>query len=100
VAQVATAANGMLALARIRAGHYDAVITDLRMPAMNGRELYGRCGAPDLARRVIFATGDLVARQRSSCIRRGTRVLSSRPGPFWSFLRRIEPQNSTSSTGT
>jgi len=103
--QVATAANGMLALARIRAGHYDAVITDLRMPAMNGRELYEALVReyPDLARRVIFATGDLVARQTTEFLHSTGNPFLEKPFSIRSLveaLRRIEPQNSTSSTGT
>ena len=103
--QVATAANGMLALARIRAGHYDAIITDLRMPAMNGRELYEALVReyPDLARRVIFATGDLVARQTTEFLHSTGNPFLEKPFSIRSLveaLRRIEPQNSTSSTGT
>lgn len=103
--QVATAANGTLALARIRAGHYDAVITDLRMPAMNGRELYEALVQeyPDLARRVIFATGDLVARQTTEFLQSTGNPFLEKPFSIRSLveaLRRIEPQNSTSSTGT
>jgi two-component system NtrC family sensor kinase len=103
--QVATAANGMLALARIRAGHYDAVITDLRMPAMNGRELYEALVReyPALARRVIFATGDLVARQTTEFLHSTGNPFLEKPFSVRSLveaLRRIEPQNNTSSTGT
>jgi two-component system NtrC family sensor kinase len=61
--EVDTAANGLMALDRLRSARYDAVITDLKMPGMNGRQLFEsiRREEPELARRVIFATGDLVA---------------------------------------
>ena len=61
--EVDTAANGLLALDRMRDTAYDAVITDLKMPGMNGRQLYEelRKAHPEVASRVIFATGDLVA---------------------------------------
>jgi signal transduction histidine kinase/FixJ family two-component response regulator/HPt (histidine-containing phosphotransfer) domain-containing protein len=37
--QVHAAANGLLALERFRAGHYDIVLTDLQMPGMDGLTL-------------------------------------------------------------
>ncbi|MCX6110919.1 MAG: response regulator [Proteobacteria bacterium] len=38
-AQVDEAENGTAALAKVRAKHYDAVISDMRMPGGNGLEL-------------------------------------------------------------
>ncbi len=57
-----TAASGEEAFRKIRSGHYDLVITDVRMPLMNGIELYRRILVlrPDLEGRVIFITGDLL----------------------------------------
>jgi two-component system NtrC family sensor kinase len=39
---------------------FDAVISDYRMPGLNGREFYERLSSQDpaLARRIIFLTGD------------------------------------------
>ena len=61
--EVDCAANGLHALDRIREQPYDAVITDLKMPGMSGRQFYQALSRelPAMARKVIFATGDLVA---------------------------------------
>jgi len=40
---------------------YDLIVTDLRMPNLNGQQLYERTAGerPDLLRRFVFTTGDL-----------------------------------------
>ena len=40
---------------------YDVVVADIRMPELNGPELYARaCEArPEMSRRFIFVTGDI-----------------------------------------
>jgi CheY-like chemotaxis protein len=40
---------------------YDLIVTDLRMPNLNGQQLYERTAEerPDLLRRFVFTTGDL-----------------------------------------
>ncbi|MDH7472627.1 MAG: GAF domain-containing protein [Anaerolineae bacterium] len=55
------ATDGEQALARIRQMHYDAVICDLKMPGLNGQELYRRLTEmkSPLAEAMIFTTGDL-----------------------------------------
>ena len=40
---VTTASDGLEALERVEAGHYDAVLTDVVMPNMDGHELFLRC---------------------------------------------------------
>lgn len=55
---VAEAGNGLEALAKLQAGHFDMVVTDLNMPQMDGltmirelRKMPGQAGIP-----VIFIT--------------------------------------------
>jgi len=57
--RVDTAANGREACRKVGAGSYDLVITDVRMPQMNGIELYDNLVAirPGLEGRVVFMTG-------------------------------------------
>jgi signal transduction histidine kinase/ActR/RegA family two-component response regulator len=49
------------ALAMIERSAYDVVIADVKMPEMNGQELYRRAGQlrPEMARRFVFITGDI-----------------------------------------
>jgi len=61
--RVDTARNGRDALERIGRRRYDMVITDIKMPDMDGRGLYQRLLELDagLARRTVFITGDTVS---------------------------------------
>jgi two-component system NtrC family sensor kinase len=61
--RVETARNGREALRRLERGRYDLVITDIKMPDMDGRELYQQLLRRDraLAERTVFITGDTVS---------------------------------------
>ncbi len=61
--QVDTAGDGRAAMEKLLATDYDLVITDFRMPQMNGRELYQwiKQNRPHLHQRIIFITGDTVS---------------------------------------
>jgi len=54
--------DGHEALSMAEQAEYDMVITDVRMPRVNGIELYRELTTrqPDLARNVVFTTGDLI----------------------------------------
>lgn len=45
--------------------HYDVILSDLRMPGLNGIELYERLRAtcPAALSRMIFSTGDIVSEE-------------------------------------
>ncbi|HUJ73102.1 MAG TPA: ATP-binding protein [Verrucomicrobiae bacterium] len=61
--EVITATNGQEALERIAARSYDLILSDMRMPGMDGRKLFEtvRRQNPALARRIVFVTGDTVS---------------------------------------
>ncbi len=72
--KVTTATDGQGALAAIERDNFDLVICDLKMPGMDGRDLYEwlRRERPDMTHRVVFSTGDVVSNDS------------------WSFLQKVE----------
>jgi CheY-like chemotaxis protein len=60
---VDTAANGRLALRKLQERAYEPIISDLRMPELDGPSLYRALAqhAPQLSRRFIFLTGDTLS---------------------------------------
>ena len=77
--EVTLARDGLEAWERIQEDDFDLIVADLRMPNLNGQQLYERIAEdrPDLLRRLVFATGDL-ARQESLAFLQGlpNRVLT------------------------
>lgn len=76
---VDTAQNGMEAYGKVRAQHYDLVVTDIRMPQMDGIDLYHRLISrrPEMKSRVLFITGDLIDRETTRFLREtGARALA------------------------
>ncbi|HEY6109756.1 MAG TPA: ATP-binding protein [Gemmatimonadales bacterium] len=59
---VEVASDGTEAVERALVTPFDVIICDLRMPRLGGREMYHNLerAHPDIARKVIFATGDTV----------------------------------------
>ena len=64
-AEVTLAHDGHQAWERIARADFDLIVADLRMPNVDGQQLYERVAAerPDLLRRFVFATGDLVRQE-------------------------------------
>jgi len=58
--RVVTAASGREALERLAADNYDVILTDIRMPDLDGRALYREIAQrwPGRIGRVVFVTGD------------------------------------------
>jgi PAS domain S-box-containing protein len=56
------AGDGEEAMERLEGGHYDLVISDLKMPRMDGIQLFGalRERHPHMAGRIMFVTGDVI----------------------------------------
>ena len=61
--RVVAVGSGREALARMAAEHYDVILTDIRMPDLDGRALYQEIQRrwPGQAGRVAFVTGDTLA---------------------------------------
>ena len=59
--RVATAPNGRAALDRLQAGGFDAIVSDVRIPELDGPGLYREVERldPALAHRMVFVTGNV-----------------------------------------
>jgi PAS domain S-box-containing protein len=76
---VDTADNGVEAAQKVRNGPYDVVVSDIRMPRMNGIQLYDEILAvrPELADRMLFVTGDLIDPETHEFVERvGARTIA------------------------
>ena len=70
--QVETAANGLEALTALERGRFDVILTDVRMPKLDGPGLYREIlqRHPDLVDRVVFLTGDILGRETAAFLER------------------------------
>ncbi|MCH7811725.1 MAG: response regulator [Chloroflexi bacterium] len=69
---VDTASNGVEALERVSQRHYDVVITDIKMPEMDGPTLHQQLQKVNrrLAERTVFITGDTVSPETREFLQR------------------------------
>ena len=73
--------NGQAALQALKEKSYDVIVSDLKMPEMDGQELYARltADAPHLISRIIFTTGDTVSAETRSFLERTGRPYLFKP---------------------
>ncbi|MEO8040490.1 MAG: ATP-binding protein, partial [Betaproteobacteria bacterium] len=98
--RVVSVGSGREALERMAAERFDVILTDIRMPDLDGRELYReieRCW-PDQAPRIVFVTGDTLASTlRQFVVDSGRPVLEK---PFLpADVRRLVTQVATNTDG-
>ena len=96
---VDTAVNGTDALARLRERAYDAVLSDIRMPDLDGPGLFSAIKRhhPELLGRVVFMTGDALSPQTRQFLDTSGAPRRARPGlcaSWWSRTRRPGPRRS------
>jgi PAS domain S-box-containing protein len=79
--QVSTASSGRDALQRLERERYDAILTDVRMPGLDGRDLYREIERawPALASRVAFVTGDTLASSLREFVSHSGRPVIEKP---------------------
>jgi PAS domain S-box-containing protein len=79
--QVETAPNGRRALEKIREGEFDLIISDLRMPELDGPGLWQEIQhlRPDLMSRVVFITGDTLGAGTREFLERANRPTLDKP---------------------
>jgi CheY-like chemotaxis protein len=69
---VETAANGAEALAALERGEFDVILSDVRMPKLDGPGLYRELAQrrPELLERLVFVTGDILGRETAAFLER------------------------------
>lgn len=79
--QVEMAENGAVALDKLRAGTYDLILSDLRMPKLDGPGLYQEVERrhPEILGRFIFLTGDTLGRETTGFLERTGAPSLSKP---------------------
>ena len=90
--EVETAPNGAIALEKLRARVYDLVLSDLRMPELDGPGLYREVERrhPRLARRFVFLTGDTLSPEISTFLEETRAVSLNKPFAVEEVRRAVE----------
>jgi two-component system NtrC family sensor kinase len=78
---VDTVLDGETGLRRLKQNHYDVALCDWKMPGLNGRQVYDQLGAsrPDLCKRIIFITGDVINEQMRDFLEAENRPCLGKP---------------------
>lgn len=79
--EVTVAANGTEAFFALDKGEFDLLFSDLRMPLLNGPELYARLTEirPQLVRHMAFVTGDTMGDNMAEFLRTCDRPILEKP---------------------
>jgi CheY-like chemotaxis protein len=90
--RIDTASNGEEAWRKVRDHDYDLVLTDVRMPRMNGIELYRNLLEikPEMKNRVIFSTGDLIDSETAGFVAKINARTIAKPFDIGQMVRVIE----------
>jgi CheY-like chemotaxis protein len=79
--RVDTAMNGAIALEMLRTRPYDLIVSDTRMPELDGEGFYAeiRDRFPALRERVIFLSGDMLSREKREFLEGTGRPFLAKP---------------------
>ena len=79
--EVDVASNGRIAMAMISEQEYDLYLFDIKMPIMDGKELYEwlQEAYPSSASRVIFTTGSAIGKDTQNFLQRSGRQVLAKP---------------------
>ncbi len=90
--RVEKAANGVVALEMLETRTYDAILSDVRMPELDGPALYREVARrhPDLARRFVFLTGDTLNGETSAFLEKSRAPSVAKPFSLEEIRRVIE----------
>ena len=94
--QVQTAADGQQALECLKGNQYDAIVSDIQMPVMCGKQLYQRMASDPVLRksldRMIFVSGDAFSENTQRFIQDNALAWLSKPfllGELQEKVRRV-----------
>ena len=92
--EVRAVADGRAALRALQQEKFDVIISDVRMPGMNGREFIAhlRNEQPKLVQRLIFSTGDTFAEDTAQLLDTSAVPTVSKPFDFFvleNLIRRV-----------
>jgi signal transduction histidine kinase/CheY-like chemotaxis protein len=75
--RVSWVTDGEQAISSLREGEYAVVVSDMRMPKVDGMELLAWIGThrPAMVPRILFITGDSAAERNDAAVRAGARLL-------------------------
>jgi two-component system NtrC family sensor kinase len=79
--EVETAANGRIALQKLQQRAYDLILSDIRMPDLDGPGLYRELEHhhPQLLKRIIFLTGDTLSPETKAFLEQARVLRLSKP---------------------
>jgi two-component system NtrC family sensor kinase len=88
---VTLARSGHEALATLEAGGFTVIVSDLRMPDLDGPGLWRELRArdPGLARRMIFITGDTLGAEASRFLAEAAAPVMEKPLDLAELRRRV-----------
>jgi len=89
--RVEAASNGMEALLRVQEQAFDVILSDLRMPELDGPGLYRAIGQHDsrLLRRIIFLTGDTLGHDIREFLEQTAAMSVSKPFELEDVIRAV-----------
>jgi signal transduction histidine kinase/CheY-like chemotaxis protein len=93
--------DGNEALKLLGRNRYDAIISDIRMPGLDGPQLYERASAmqPAYRERFLFMSGDLVRENTQTFVASQTCACLSKPFPLQLLFQHLQPHLDHFSSG-
>jgi CheY-like chemotaxis protein len=91
--EVDKANDGAEAVRLLEKGHYDAIVSDIRMPGIDGPQLYEKAAAidPDYRNRFLFMSGDLVRESTQSFVSTLECPCLLKPFPLQVLFQHLQP---------
>jgi PAS domain S-box-containing protein len=89
---VESAQSGQEGLQKIEAAEYDVYILDIKMPGVDGKDMYDTINNqyPDLAGRVIFITGDTITKSTLDFLESTKRKYFGKPLDFILLVKTVD----------